>query len=114
MRAARPTEICVVAIRELENVHIAISEKGSGLPDDRRSEPFTAGQRDKLDGMGLGLAIVHDCIEAMGGTVGVRSTGAVGTCFEVILANAERLDGAAMPCEFTFPPIVGDAPESQS
>lgn len=47
--------------------------------------------------MGLGLSIVRDCIEAMGGTVGVRHTGADGTCFEIALVCAKRFDGAAVP-----------------
>jgi signal transduction histidine kinase len=93
----------VLAARHLDKMHLLIRDNGPGLPDDRRIDPFSPGRSGKRDGMGLGLSIVRDCIEAMGGTVGVRFTGLEGTCFEVTLACAARLDGAAASCQFLTP-----------
>lgn len=93
----------VLAARHLDKMHLLIRDNGPGLPDERRIDPFSPGRSGKRDGMGLGLSIVRDCIEAMGGTVGVRFTGLEGTCFEVTLACAARLDGAAASCQFLTP-----------
>lgn len=90
----------VVVARELDKVHLLVRDRGGGLPEDRRIDPFSPGRSQKRDGMGLGLSIVRDCVEAMGGTVGVRYTGPEGTCFEVTLVCAQRFDGAAVPCSF--------------
>jgi signal transduction histidine kinase len=50
--------------------------------------------------MGLGLSIVRDCMEAMGGTAGVRASGPDGTCFELTLSCAERISVATAPCQY--------------
>ncbi|MGH7997562.1 MAG: sensor histidine kinase [Opitutaceae bacterium] len=84
--------------RELDKVHLLVRDHGRGLPELRRTDPFAPGRSNKRDGMGLGLSIARDCVEAMGGTVGVRRTGPDGTCFEITLMCAKRFDGAAVPC----------------
>ena len=73
------------ATLQLERVHLSIADNGPGLPADRRHEPFAPGLSHKGGGMGLGLAVARDCIEAMGGTIGVRTSGPHGTCIEITL-----------------------------
>lgn len=90
-------------IRDLDKVHILVQDCGPGLPEDRRLDPFSPGRSEKRHGMGLGLSIVRDCVEAMGGTVAVRHTGETGTCFEVALVCAQRFDGAALPTALLAP-----------
>ena len=83
----------ISASQRLDKAHVLVQDRGPGLPADRRRDPFTPGISHKHGGMGLGLAITRDCVEAMGGTIGVRSSGVAGACFEITLACAERLDG---------------------
>ncbi len=96
-----PVEIAVS--RQLDKVHILVCDRGGGLPPDRLADPFAPGRSHKRDGMGLGLSIVRDCVEAMGGAVGLRSSGPEGTTFEITIGCAERLPAASAPCEFLVP-----------
>jgi len=81
----RPRAIEISATVHLETVHLLIRDNGPGLSDTRMRDPFTPGLSYKRRGMGLGLAIARDCIEAMGGTIGVRLSDSDGTCFEITL-----------------------------
>lgn len=96
----RPARIEVNVSKHLEKIHLFLKDNGPGLPNERCQDPFAPGLSRKRKGMGLGLAIVRDCVEAMGGTVGVRSTSDEGTCFEISLACAERADGTAVAGDF--------------
>lgn len=86
--------------RQMDKMHLIVRDNGTGLPDDRRADPFAPGKSHKREGMGLGLSIVRDCMEAMGGTAGLRSSGTEGTCFELTLSCAERTQAATAPCDF--------------
>jgi signal transduction histidine kinase len=77
--------IVVNATRIIDQVQLLVQDSGPGLPPNRRAEPFQPAESKKQNGMGLGLAIARDCVEAMGGKIGVRFTGAAGTCFEITL-----------------------------
>ena len=79
-----PRRISLTSSLHLKKLHLAICDTGPGLPEDRRLTPFNPGMSYK-GGMGLGLSIARDCVEAMGGTIGIRSTGPEGTCFEITL-----------------------------
>jgi len=81
----RPKTIEVSATLHLETVHLLIHDNGPGLSNSRLQDPFTPSLSYKRSGMGLGLAIARDCIEAMGGTIGVRLSDSDGTCFEITL-----------------------------
>ena len=94
----------LAASRQLDKVHLLIRDNGAGLPEDRRLDAFAPGKSHKRAGMGLGLSIARDCVEAMGGAVGVRYSGPSGTCFEITLAGAEHVVGVSAPCDFLLPP----------
>ncbi len=69
---------------------IAISDRGLGIsPEEQRElfKPFARGAavQGRISGTGLGLYIVHQIIEAHGGTITVASTLGVGTTFTVTL-----------------------------
>jgi signal transduction histidine kinase len=93
----------LAASRQLDKVHLLVRDNGRGLPEDRRPDAFAPGKSHKRAGMGLGLSIARDCVEAMGGAVGVRFSGRTGTCFEITLACAEQMLGVSAPCNCLLP-----------
>lgn len=97
----RPDAVVEIGVsRQMDKLHLLVRDNGPGLPADRSPDPFAPGRSHKREGMGLGLSIVRDCMEAMGGTAGVRSSGPNGTCFELTLSCAERISAATAPCDF--------------
>ena len=72
---------------------ISVKDNGIGMSPEfqkRLFEPFVQENRDdnsEMRGSGLGLAIVKKTVEAMGGTVSVRSEKGRGTEFTVVLAS---------------------------
>jgi len=86
--ANRIRAIEVSATVNLRTVHLLIQDNGPGLSEARLRDPFSPTLSEKRSGMGLGLAIARDCIEAMGGTIGVRLSNSTGTCFEITLNSA--------------------------
>jgi signal transduction histidine kinase len=81
-----PRRIEVAAVIQLEKVRVFVRDNGPGMPADKCHDPFSPGLSHKKGGMGLGLSIVRDCIEAMGGTIGLHPPDGSGTCFEITLA----------------------------
>ena len=75
----------MTATAYLGKVRVLVRDNGPGMPMDRCQEPFSPGLSHKKGGMGLGLSIVRDCIEAMGGTIGMRPPDGSGACFEITL-----------------------------
>lgn len=88
---------CVVEInaRRLDNgnCEISVRDNGLGIPSNRISQifrRFTRAHADRADldwvsGVGLGLAIVDDCVIAMNGRITVESTEGTGTTFYLTL-----------------------------
>ncbi len=70
-------------------LHFIIKDTGDGIPADRLGRIFDrfvqVGERERSVGAGLGLAIVHDLAEALGGSVAVESHVGFGTTFSVRL-----------------------------
>jgi len=83
--------VAVVASAEGNRVRIEVCDTGAGIPPDELPhvwERFYRGDDAcELDtqGAGLGLALVKDLVETMGGAVDVRSTPGEGSCFGVTL-----------------------------
>ena len=71
-----------------------MSDTGIGIaPEDQQHifERFyrtDASRARSSGGFGLGLAIVHDLVEAMGGSIRVQSVVGEGSCFSVLLSIA--------------------------
>jgi signal transduction histidine kinase len=86
--------VAVVASADETHVRIKVCDTGAGIPPDELPhvwERFYRGDDAReLDtqGAGLGLALVKDLVEAMGGAVDVRSTPGEGSCFGVTLPHA--------------------------
>ena len=81
-----PRRIDIAAATQFEKVRVLVRDNGPGMPLDKCQDPFSPGLSHKKGGMGLGLSIVRDCIEAMGGTIGLRPHDGSGACFEITLA----------------------------
>jgi len=83
--------VAVVASADETHVRIEVCDTGAGISPEELPhvwERFYRGDEAReLDaqGAGLGLALVKDLVEAMGGAVDARSTPGEGSCFSVTL-----------------------------
>ena len=77
--------------RKAEQVVVDIMDEGPGIPNDERErifEPFFQGRTPAgrhVRGTGIGLSVVHECVEAHGGNVGVRVRPTGGSHFRITL-----------------------------
>lgn len=77
------------------SVRVHITDRGPGIPGERLERLFALfgaleGQTGARQGAGVGFPLAKAWVEAMGGTLGVRSEVGVGTTFTVELAAAEE------------------------
>jgi signal transduction histidine kinase len=83
--------IAVVASAEDARIHIKVCDTGEGIPLEELPHVwerfYRGGSARELDaqGAGLGLALVKDLVEAMGGQVAAESHAGEGSCFSVWL-----------------------------
>ena len=88
--------VAVAACSDEELVRLDVRDTGSGIAPadlDHVFERFYQSGTATGGGAGLGLAVVKELAEAMGGSVTVASTPGEGTCFTVLLPRA--LDGTS-------------------
>ncbi len=83
-------EISVNARVEGEELLISVKDNGSGIADDEQQkvfEPFYRGNQGRRfkQGMGLGLSIAHDLVEAHGGSISLESEPGKGSIFTIHL-----------------------------
>ena len=79
-------------------VRIRVDDTGRGIARDaqrRVFERFARGNRRDADGFGLGLAIVRQAVQALGGRVDLDSAPGRGTRFTITLPNAAAQEEAA-------------------
>jgi signal transduction histidine kinase len=78
---------------DADSHRILVQDNGIGIPTDALQTIFRRfsrahherGESNEVDGIGLGLSIVEDCVLAMGGRVDVSSTEGEGTTFVITL-----------------------------
>ena len=100
---AKPACTVDVSARLLEDgrSELRIRDNGIGIPEQKISQIFRRFTRahaddpehDAVTGVGLGLAIVDDCVTAMNGTITVESTEGVGTMFCITLPPGPKVNG---------------------
>jgi two-component system CheB/CheR fusion protein len=76
-----PPHVKLGAVQEGDLSHFWVHDNGSGLTSDKQArlfEPFERLGQTRLKGHGLGLSIVRQIVERMGGQVSVESSGAAG------------------------------------
>jgi signal transduction histidine kinase len=98
IRHTDPGGIVVVALRaEPQALALEVRDTGTGIPADELPhiwERFYQGAGNRAtssDGAGLGLALVKELTEAMGGNVAVLSDVGQGSCFTVRLPRANAM-----------------------
>ena len=64
---------------------LAVSDSGSGVPAEMRPRVFEPYFTTKVRGLGLGLAIARQIVEAHGGTIDVEPAAEGGACFRIHL-----------------------------
>ena len=75
----------VTVLTENNNLKITVSDNGKGISDDVKDLIFEPKFTTKTSGMGLGLAMIKNIIEAYDGAISFTSKEEVGTVFSVIL-----------------------------
>ena len=85
-----PGQITISAREDDANWWIEIHDTGRGLPAKARDHLFTPFQGGaRKGGSGLGLAISAELVRGHGGTLGLKFSGADGTCFEICLPKGD-------------------------
>jgi len=77
---------------------LQVADTGCGIPEDVRDQVFEPFFTTKSDGNGLGLAIIHDNVQEMAGSIDL-TTGADGTTFFVRLPLSAAPQPEAQPAE---------------
>ncbi len=88
--------IISISLQQVDAAHLAlsVSDTGIGIPPEEQERIFErfyrtdASRTRATGGFGLGLAIVRDFVNAMGGTISVESVVGEGSCFRVLLQVA--------------------------
>jgi len=76
--------------KENEMAIITISDTGTGFSGEDADQIFNPDFTTKEQGLGLGLALAHEIIQAHGGEIRVQSASGVGTTFEIVLPVAGK------------------------
>jgi nitrogen fixation/metabolism regulation signal transduction histidine kinase len=75
----------VKVLSEENNVKITVSDNGKGIAENVKELVFEPKFTTKTSGMGLGLGIIKNIIEAYDGTISFTSKEGIGTVFTVVL-----------------------------
>jgi signal transduction histidine kinase len=87
--------VAVMAAAEKDGIRIEVRDTGEGIPPQELPhiwERFYRGENARTEdsrGAGLGLALVKELVEAMGGTAEVKSVVGEGSCFAVRVPRCE-------------------------
>jgi signal transduction histidine kinase len=98
IRHTQPGGLVVInATRMNDTVAIRVRDTGEGISSDELPHIWERFYRGKeawnhpTDGAGLGLALVKELTEAMGGSVAVESIPGIGSCFTISLPLASQI-----------------------
>jgi len=76
-----------------DGLHIKFEDNGIGISDDHLSKIFNMFYRatEKSEGSGLGMYIVKQSIDKLGGTINIDSKDGVGTTIDIFLPNQDEV-----------------------
>ncbi len=112
-----PVQLCVSM--DSGHLRIEIIDRGFGIPQDEVSkvfEPFFRGETSQskcIPGAGLGLSIVKQLVDAMGGEVSVTSRSGEGTTVAVSLPVQAGDNGSAEKMGHNSAPLIQPRREQQ-
>ncbi len=86
-------QIIVRTMRQGDNVAVAVSDNGRGIPEDDLPRMFEAFFTRKPDGLGMGLSISRRIIEACGGWIMAENVATGGAIFTFVLPTAPDEQG---------------------
>jgi PAS domain S-box-containing protein len=81
--------ISIASKKDVKNLTISVKDTGIGIPKDRQDAIFDRfiqadpGDKNAMEGSGLGLSIVKAYVEMMGGTIRLESEPGKGSCFTI-------------------------------
>jgi signal transduction histidine kinase/ABC-type uncharacterized transport system substrate-binding protein len=83
-----PTETRIISIRTSrvgDFAELSVSDRGSGIPEDKLKEVFEPFYSNKAEGMGMGLSIARTIIEAHNGLIWAKNRDHGGASFTIRL-----------------------------
>jgi signal transduction histidine kinase len=91
LRSTEQGQVRVAVSFDERSCRVTVSDSGPGIPRDQQAHifrPFEPGeQRKQMSGVGLGLALVRQMVEALGGSITLTSRVGHGTKFSVRLPH---------------------------
>jgi signal transduction histidine kinase len=84
--ATDENRIITIRTSTVENfAELSVSDRGSGIPEDKLNEVFQPFYTSKPEGMGMGLSIARTIIEAHSGQISARNRDHGGASFRIRL-----------------------------
>ena len=97
----KPVTVCLTLLPENGGARIEVSDQGMGICEQDQQRIFDQFERvadnNKSGGLGLGLYITRQLVQAHGGVISVQSRQGVGSVFAVTLPMSSVADVAAVP-----------------
>ena len=84
----------VRALEEGDRAVLEVEDEGEGIPEHEREKLFDMFYTKRARGIGLGLALVHQIVEAHGGTIVIEDGAAGGARFRVVLPKGTAAEAA--------------------
>jgi signal transduction histidine kinase len=86
------SEVALISKKEGKNVLLCIADQGAGIPVEQHAKVFQKFWRGgseetrETKGTGLGLFIVKQVVQALGGSINIKNNAPTGSIFEVRIA----------------------------
>jgi signal transduction histidine kinase len=86
IQASRPgSHVTISAERQGAELHLEVTDQGSGIPAERVAQLFLPGFSSKLNGLGIGLAISRQLAIHLEGHLELKRNSKAGCCFVLVL-----------------------------